>query len=258
MAQTYIECVDSADYYIRREMWDDAERMTIEALRLKPALKINYILWSNLGDIRSAKKEYESALEAFEIALNHAPDKECPRILNNRAFALLNKGNDDEALADINESLRIDSLQEWPLKMRGILNLNSGKYENAEKDFLLLKSRYPDNPASYIGLGKIEGSKGNAEKATEYLRKALDLEQNEETWFYLILINIESDKLQQAKDDLIIALKRYPRDGNLYLLRGLLHKLNYENNDALIDKKIAQDYNADPHLIERFFPSELK
>ena len=258
MAQTYAECVDSADYYIKREMWNDAERMTVNALRQKPALKINYILWSNLGDIRTAKGECEDALQAFEIALTSAPENEKPRILNNRAYTLLKLGKDDEALTDMNESLALDTVQEWPLKMRGIINLNRGKYSIAEKDFELLNRHYPKNAAAYTGLGKIEASRGNADKAISHLRKALELEQDEETWFYIILVNIESDRLPQAKEDLLIALKRYPRSGNLYLLRGLLHKKNYENSEALIDKKIAQDFGADPHLVERFFPSAQK
>lgn len=258
MAQTYAECVDSADYYIKREMWNDAERMTVQALRQKPALKINYILWSNLGDIRTAKGDCQKALQAFDIALTTAPDKEKPRILNNRSYTLLKIGNEDEALDDMSESLALDSVQEWPLKMRGIINLNRRKFGEAEKDFQSLKSHYPRNAAAYTGLGKIEASKGNSDKAIEYLRKSLNLEQEEDTWFYLILINIESDQLPQAKEDLLVALKRYPRSGNLYLLRGMLHKKNYENNEALIDKKIAQDFGADPHLVERFFPSTPK
>lgn len=258
VAQTYIECVDSADYYIRREMWSDAERMTIAALKQKPALKTNYILWSNLGDIRTALKEYPQALQAFEIALTTVPDKERPRILNNRAFSYLNTGDETHALEDITESLAIDSIQEWPLKMRGMLKLGKANYSDAERDLNSLKRHFPKNASSYMGLGQIEAFKGNSAKAEEYLRKSLELEQNEEAWFYLILLNIESDKLPKAKDDLLVALKRYPRCGNLYLLRGLLHKKNYENDAALIDKKIAQDYGADPHLVERFFPQITK
>ncbi|MDE6339406.1 MAG: tetratricopeptide repeat protein [Muribaculaceae bacterium] len=258
VAQSYIECVDSAEYYIKRERWNDAERMTISALKQKPANKINYQLWSNLGDIRTALEEYDGALQAFEIALTTVPAKERARILNNRAFTLLRIGKENEALKDIEESLALDSLQEWPLKMCGIINLNKQNYITAEKCFISLKNHFPDNPAAYEGLGKIEGTKGNNIKAVDYFRKSLELNQDENIWFYLILVNIESDKIPEAKEDLLIALKRYPRSGNLYLLRGLIHKKNYENEEALIDKKIASDFGADPHLIERFFPNNTK
>lgn len=125
MAQTYIQYVDSADNYIKRENWEAAERMTIAALRLKPANKLNYLLWSNLGDIRTRQQNYEGALEAFEIALASAPRKEL--ILNNRAYTYLQMGEAEKALADIDCSLSLDSVQEWPLRIRGSLNLGDRK-----------------------------------------------------------------------------------------------------------------------------------
>lgn len=256
MAQTYIQYVDSADNYIKRENWHDAERMTIAALRSMPANKLNYLLWSNLGDIRTRMEDYDGALQAFEIALTSAPKKQV--ILNNRAFTYLQMGDTPKAMADIEHSLLCDSIQEWPLKMRGILHLGNGKYFEAEKDFLSLKSHFPANPASYSGLGKISAIKGKSDEAIKLFEKSLEIEQDEDTWFYLVLVNIEADRVPKAKECLLTALKRYPRSGNLYLLRGVIHRKNYENDAAEIDKKIASDYGADPHLIEKFFPKMKK
>ena len=53
-----------------------------------------------------------------------------------------------------------------------------------------------------------------------------------------MLVNIESDKIPKAKELLLTALKRYPRSGNLYLARGIIHKRNFENDAAEIDKKL--------------------
>lgn len=255
MAQTYIEYVDSADYYIRNERWKDAERATISALRKMPANKLNFLLWSNLGDIRTRLGDYDGALQAFEIGLASNPGS--TKLLCNRAYTLLACGKTDEAIADINEALANDSILEWPLKMRGIISLGKGDYNTAEKDFNTLRRHYPQNADAYSGLGKIEAMKGNTEEAISLLRKSLDLEQNEDTWFYLVLVNIESNRIPAAKEDLFTALKRYPRSGNLYLLRGVIHKKNFENDAAMIDKKIARDYGADPHLIDKFLP-EIK
>lgn len=256
MAQTYIQYVDSADNYIKRENWRDAERMTIAALKTKPANKLNYLLWSNLGDIRTRMEDYDGALQAFEIALASAPKKEL--ILNNRAYTYLQMGAADKAFEDINESLRLDSVQEWPLKMRGVLNLGKARYTDSEKDFESLRRHFPANASAYSGLGKLEAIKGNADAAISLFEKSIELEQNDDTWFYLILVNIENGKLPKAKEHLLVALKRYPRCGNLYLLRGLIHKKNFENNEADIDKKIALDYGADPHLVEQYLPKFKK
>lgn len=256
MAQTYIQYVDSADNYIKRENWREAERMTIAALKAKPANKLNYLLWSNLGDIRTRMEDYDGALQAFEIALASAPKKEM--ILNNRAYTYLQMGDSDKAYEDINESLKLDSVQEWPLKMRGVLHLGKARYTDSEKDFESLRQHFPANASAYSGLGKIEAIKGNTGSAISLFEKSIELEQDEDTWFYLILVNVEAGNLPKGKEHLLVALKRYPRCGNLYLLRGLIHKKNFENNEADIDRKIALDYGADPHLVEQYLPKIKK
>lgn len=255
-AQTYIQYVDSAENYAKVGNWKDAERTTILALKLMPANKLNYMLWSNLGDIRTRMNDYPGALQAFEIALASAPEKK--NIYNNRAYTYLQMGDTENARSDIENSLAIDSIQEWPLNMRGVLKFGEGKYAEAERDFESMRRHFPQSAPAYSGLGKIEAVKGNTNKSIEYLEKSLELSQDEDTWFYLILVNIEAEKLPAAKEKLLVALKRYPRSGNLYLLRGILHKKNYENESADLDKKIALQYGADPHLVERFFPNFKK
>ena len=252
MAQTYMQYVDSADYYITRELWEDAERVTIAALKLSPGNKLNKYLWSNLGEIRCSCENYDGSLQAFEIAL--ASDKTNSDILSKRAYTYLKMGNQEKALEDLNSALLSDTILEWPLKMRGLILLGTGELDKAEKDFTNLKQHFPNNPEAYKGLGKILATKGDNKNAISMLRKSLELNQDEDTWFYLIVINIEDGNLNEAKEDLYIALKRYPRCGNLYLLRGVIHKLQYENDAALIDKKIAIDYGADKILIDKYFP----
>lgn len=252
MAQTYIEYVDSADYYIKRERWVDAERVTLSALKLMPGNKLNKYLWSNLGDIRCNLEDYKGSLQAFEIAL--AQDETNPDILTRRAYTYLKTGDRVHALNDINKALESDSILEWPLKMRGLINFGEGKYEMAERDFNSLKNHFPNNPESYKSLGKLYAMRGDNVEAVKLLKKSLELQQDEDSWLYLIMVNIEADNIKEAKEDLFTALKRYPRCGNLYLLRGVIHKLNYENDAALIDKKIATEYGADKELIDRYFP----
>lgn len=254
-AQTYMEYVDSADNYIKRERWADAERATVAALQLKPANKLNFHLWSNLGDIRTRLGDYDGALQAFDIALASRP--ESPKVLCGRAYTYLEMGETSKAMSDIDKAIEKDSTLAWPMRMRGTLLIGLGKYDEAERDFMRLKKVHPDDAGAFKGLGKIEAARGNSAKAIEYLRKSLDREKDDDTWFYLIMVLIEDDKLREAKEELLVALKRYPRNGNLYLLRGVIHKKNYENEQAEIDKKIALEYGADPHLVENYFPASV-
>ena len=73
LTATYVELADSADNYIKHERWADAERVIVKALRHEPANKSNYLLWSNLGTVRTNMGDYNGALQAFDIGLSSAP-----------------------------------------------------------------------------------------------------------------------------------------------------------------------------------------
>lgn len=255
-AQTYIQCVDSADYYIKRQMWREAEEMTVKALRTMPANKLNYLLWSNLGEIRNHRGDNDGAIQAFDIALASQPEN--ASILAKRAYAYLSAKDMENALKDIDSSLKLDSVQEWPLQTRGSLMLNSGKYEEAEKDFNSLRLHFPKNAEAYSGLGKIASARGENKKAEEYFRHSIELEDTEEARFLLVLLLINNGDVPKAKDELLTSLKRYPRSGDLYLLRGVIHKINFENESAMIDRKIALDYGAAPALVNQLLPNIKK
>lgn len=252
-AQTYIQYVDSADYYIKREVWNKAEEMTIKALKSMPANKLNYLLLSNLGDIRSRQGDNDGALQAFDIALTTNPEN--ASILAKRAYVHISRQDIGNALSDINSSLEIDSVQEWPLQTRANILMNEGKYAEAEKDFMSLGNHFPDNPEAYTGLGKIASARGDAKNAEKYFRRAIEAKDTEEARFLLILLLINNSEIPKAKEELLVALKRYPRSGNLYLLRGVIHKINFENESAMLDRKIALDYGASSELVKRLLPA---
>lgn len=252
-AQTYIQYVDSADFYIKREVWNKAEEMTIKALKSMPANKLNYLLWSNLGDIRSRQGDNDGALQAFDIALTTNPEN--ASILAKRAYVYISRQDIGNALCDINNSLEIDSVQEWPLQTRANILMNEGKYAEAEKDFMSLGNHFPDNTEAYTGLGKIASARGDAKNAEKYFRRAIEAKDTEEARFLLILLLINNSEVPKAKEELLVALKRYPRSGNLYLLRGVIHKINFENESAMLDRKIALDYGASSELVKRLLPA---
>lgn len=253
-AQSYIECVDSADYYLSHERWLDAERMTIRALRAEPANKSNWLLWSNLGEIRNRIGDYEGAIEAFGIGLSQHP--ESTPMLNNRASALMQIGRPDEAEADLTESLRIKSDDEWPRLMRGLVRLQTGNIDGAQEDFVTLTDKNPRNADGWSGLARAQAMKGDAETAIESARKSIEIKPDEDVFFFEISLLIETGQLPEASERLRTAMKIFPRRGNLFLLRGWIHKKRNRLEEAEIDKKLAKEYGADPHLIEKIFGSE--
>lgn len=249
----YLALSDSADNFIKKERWADAEQSILKALRLEPGNFSNSLLLSNLGVIHSNMGHYDKALEDFRLGLSIAPKSTVLR--NNRARTLLAMRRYDDALTDLNESLAADSLQQPLLQLRGNLLLRKGRTDEAEKDFNLALKLYPRSEAALTGLARTAEIKGDAASALSLYQKALDIEKVPETLFSYILLNINSRNYSQAALVINDAIKRFPEIGDFYLLRGYLHKLNFRNDEALVDKKIAIDKGSDPQFVEQFLPA---
>lgn len=252
----YEELADSADIYIRNERWDDAERTIINALRLEPANFSNSLLFSNLGVVRTNQGRYEEALEAFDLGISIAPGASVLR--TNRARTNILVSEYDEALKDLEASLKIDSIQEWPLGMRGLLLLKKNDIDGARRDFLLLATHYPSNDVSMTGLASIAEMEGKYDEALKYYDEAIKINEIPETHYSRILLKIAMDKYSDASEELRHCIALYPEDPMFYLYRGYLHRLNYRNEEAFADKKNAIDKGADPQIVERYLPSRGK
>lgn len=247
----YIALADSANNYIKAENWIMAEKTIVSALRLEPGNFSNSLLLSNLGVVQTRSGRPEDALESFRLSLSIAPKSSVAYA--NRARTYMQLGRYDEALNDINSTLDIDSVQEWPLQMRGFLLLNKNPKE-AKRDFLQLSRLYPQNALAKTGLAAVAEHEGRNDEALKLYTEAIEINDDPTVRFSRILLKINMERYSDASEDISESLKLYPNEGDLYLLRGYLHKLNYRYEEAGIDKKIAIDKGADIQAVERFLP----
>lgn len=249
----YIQLADSADHYISLELWDKAEQKIIEALRLEPANFENSLLLSNLGIIRIQKEQYPQAIESFSLGLSIAPSSTV--LYNNRAKAFLLSENINEAMDDLDSSLAIDSIQEWPLQTRAFLYLKEYQLPQASGLFKLLKEHFPSNHLAYSGLAEIASREGNTLEAISLYQKSIELNpKDEETLSSYILMLIEADKYSDARTLIRKCISDFPENPMFYLLRGYLHRLNFRMEEAKADKKIAIDKGLDPGFVSQFIP----
>lgn len=250
---SYLQLADSADHYINRQMWPEAEAVLVRNLRRHPANVNNWQLLSNLGVARTHLRKLPEAMEAFETALVMRPQSAAVR--NNRAFAWLVADNTEEALKDLKASLEIDSVQEWPLRMKGLIELKENRTEEARQDMERHRRHFDPTPEVLSGLALCAEAEGRKEEAIGLYEEALGLRQDPDNWFRLIMLKIESNRLGEADDDLLRALKIYPDEGNLYLLRAVLRKQNFLNTEAEADLKLALRKGADPELAKALLGS---
>lgn len=244
--------VDSAEYYSSIKRWNDAERLTIKALKLRPANKSNWLLWANLAEIRRNLDDNEGALEAYNIGLSLQPQS--ASMLSGRAELYIQKGEKEEALKDLDNLIHLNPDAETARIMRGWMRFENRNLKNAEEDFNYVITKFPDNPQGYNGLAAIKSSNHLNEEALKLYSKSLDLQPDETIYFYKTVLLIDIGKLTEASDTLREGMKKFPRNGNLYLLRAYMHKLNFQNEEAEIAIKLAKEYACDSNLLEKFFP----
>ena len=249
----YIELADSADYFIERENWDKAEEKIIEALRLEPANFTNSLLLANLGLVQSQKGQYEKALQSLSAGLNMAPSSTI--LLNNRAHVFLALDNIPSAINDLDRSLQIDSIQEWPLQTRAYLYLDRNEFSEALKIFQKITKEFPNNSSAYVGMGAIAEIEENFKDARSFYEMALSMSpDDEETRETLIFLLIKMEDFSEARKEIKEGLAKNPDNPMLYLLRGYLHRLNYRIEEAQADKKIAISKGLDPSYVAKFIP----
>lgn len=251
LTRSYVERADSADAYIKMERWADAERNLKMALRLEPGNPGNALLLSNLGYVQTKLGLIDQALESYAVSLSIAPRSAV--VLSNRALTYIEAGRKEEAMADLNASLAIDSTRAMPLRWRGFLRLSDGDFSGARHDFNALKTVEPNNPAAFDGLAQCMIHDANPAEAITLTEKALQLEKSPDRFFLKALLEMENGRLPEAAETLRTAIRDYPREGDLYLLRARLHELNYRPEDAAIDKKTARENGADSQLFQQLF-----
>ena len=248
LSSAYVELADSADRYIKRERWEDAERVIVEALRTEPANRSNYLLWSNLGMVRHEKRDYEGALMAYDIGLTSAPRS--TSLLQNRARTYLEIGRRDSAMGDLNLALEVDSTLQWPRKMRGLLLTARGDTTAAMRDFRVYLEGHGDDPAVSEAMGDIAGREGDVDRAVTLYKKAYELQPDEDLLAKILLTSYTYGRLDRMQEEIAEGLKKYPRSGRLYLIRALYHRSMYQTDAMEQDILIAKDLGVDQETVD--------
>lgn len=251
-AQDYYERVDSADFYIARQRWDDAERTLKDALRLQPGNILNAMLLSNLGYVQHSQGKLQDAIESYSIGISMTPNSLILR--KNRADAYIESDMIDKAYDDLTHCINIDPNDTDCRNKHAFIALQMGELDIAKNDFLTILNNNPSATEGLLGMTIWADYSNDFTTAIEYATQLLDKQKSAENYSTRALLYIKVNNLPAADDDVREGLNIDNRYGDLYLLRAYLHKLRYRYKEAEIDKKIAIDYNADAQLVQSLFP----
>ncbi len=251
LTATYIELADSADRYMKQERWVDAERVIVRALKHEPANKSNYLLWSNLGTVRTNLGDYDGALQAFDIGLSSAPKS--TMLLSNRARTLIAKGDTKRALEDLDNVLTLDSTLQWPRKMRGVLRAAKSDYRGATSDLEFYADRFGKDVTVAETMGDIALRQGDKQLALTNYKEAYDKEKDETLLLKLLLTAYYAGKLDEYEDMLALGIANHPRYGDLYIMRAAIKRGRYQTTDMEQDLKRAKELGADERLYKELW-----
>ncbi|MDE7403071.1 MAG: tetratricopeptide repeat protein [Muribaculaceae bacterium] len=255
LTATYVEFADSADYYIGKKRWSDAERMIIKALRHEPANPSNWLLWSNLGQVRDRMDNYTGALEAYDIGVTLAPRSTV--LLTNRAATLMALNRNDEALKNLDNALQIDTTLQWPRKMRGLLNAAAGNRSDAISDFDFYESKWGKDVAIQEARGDFAASEGEADEAMNCYAEAVAMDkENPDLHEKFLLAACMFGKVESVAPVVADALRLWPRRPNLYLVRAMLSRAKFLNDAMDADLEIFAKLGGDPKLVKTLFPNK--
>lgn len=249
----YLQYIDSADHYISKEKWELAEKYILKALRNQPANPTNTLLFTNLGICQLNLNRPSDALRSLEIAAIKAPSS--TKVLLNKARALYLLNNREDALIDLNNAISKDSLNADILRLRGSILQQKGSYEEAANDFKTMTAIQPDNAWAWASLGSCLAQLENHKDARNAFSKAISLSNEPEIYQATALYYITQNDFLYAKEIITTAISKFPHQGELYLVRALIHLNQFQHSDAELDKKTALSNGVSQEILNRWFPN---
>jgi tetratricopeptide (TPR) repeat protein len=173
----------------------------------------------------------------------------------NAGLKLIKAEKSEEAIAEFDKAIKLDSTMAVAYYQRGIAYGNLGQDEKALADFkkaLELEPNPADHGELYLNLGLSYAKTGDQEKAIEFWTKAIKAGQNS-AQIYLdrgkAYFNLK--KYQESIADCTKALERDPKLARAYALRGKNKALLGNFKEAIPD--LTQAVELDPTLDEALF-----
>ncbi len=253
-AQGYYALVDSAEFYIGKHEWAEAEKFIGMALKKDPDNQNTSLLMSNLATVQRYQGKNDEALRNYTVALFMTPN--AVTLLRNRASLYLDMDSIDKAYADYSRVLELDEYDIEALYNRGVLALEKKKMDESKADFQKIKDISPNSYFAYNGFAMWNKANGNYAKAIENYDVIIKERPSINALANRAECYLELKQLNSAEEDIRNALSTDSRNGYLYLLRARLNKLRFETDAARRDIQLAEEYGVEEAVIKSFLDIE--
>ncbi|MBP0019373.1 MAG: tetratricopeptide repeat protein [Cyanobacteria bacterium SBLK] len=152
------------------------------------------------------------------------------------------KGDDRQAIEDLDWLLQLDSLDHQGYCCRGLLKGNKGDLKGAIADFNQALRLDPRDAIAYRNRGKIRARLGDKGGAIADFNRAIEIEPNNARLFAARgNIAYENKNYRDAITDYSRSLELDPANGKAYLARGKVYRDLEEKERAIADYQQAAD-----------------
>lgn len=252
--QERLELVDSANYYIKENRLPDAERCLKSALRMEPGSRQNALLLSNLGLVQAGLGKWDEALESYSVGLNISPSSTV--LLTNRGGLFLEMNRPEECIADLTRALEIDSTLTRPRLLRATCNMMREDFKGAEKDLNVLVCDTTKDDVLLAMLAQCKEISGNRQGAEALIERAIKASPSPRYYYDLGRMLILDEDFDKSRSIVNEGIDKYPDSGELYLLRGYIHRKRFLPAEAQADREIALRKGVDERLVDAWIPKK--
>lgn len=163
--------------------------------------------------------EFQTAADYFELASEIMPDSAGPYV--NRAFALLNVGMEEDAVAPLEMAIEKGDTQSNTFLFLGDIYNRQGNMEKAMEVFSQAAELYPENTDIQSQLLNLYVQTGQADQAMVEYQEAVDQDPNNEVLLYNYgSLLLEAERFDDAIHYLGRAVEASPDYANAYYNLG--------------------------------------
>ncbi len=231
-----------------------------------------------LGIVLGAMGRFEESMHAFGAAISL--DAKDPEIYFNRANFRFQAGQAQDALADLNESIRLKPSYLEARSNRANLLILQHDYAQAQKDLLYLTDKIKNNPDIWVALGLTQHKTDQHQKASQSNERAIKLNarhpdalmnqssitfdlqdfeaaerwgqksvaatpERAESWYSLAKAQMELAQFDLARESYDRALALNPQYAEAYMGRGLVKVALRNMAGAILDYDKAVELKPD-------------
>ena len=186
---------------------------------------------------------FDSAIVFYDRASHKILDSTTRALVyRNRGWCYTRKANDDQAIRDFTESIRLDPQPLFSVFNRGLAYVRKGDFEKARADFTTTLGKDPNQADAYYNRGSIFMLRGDWDLAIADFNEAIRCVPFESQYFVdRGIACAASDRVDAAIADFDSALRLFPGHAGAYVHRAAAYarKGNLAKGLADIDEAIA-------------------